>query len=282
MRELGDNAEVMLYNLQTTGGTSGAPVFYITGYEDEARQQSVSDIRVIGVHVSSGHDNLNEGCRLTAAKIAWIQGRGLVSVSQGLALAEGAVDPRARARAIGGGFAERIGQALDVGLAATALTPLLGLLERRAPTTAQARGLAVPEFSLQWAVDLLPQPDSETCWAAAAAMLMAWDQSVSPAAQLARARGAVQGYDGDPDVAATTRFADVAATTRFADAVGLVAEPPQDYSEEGFRQLLNRYGPLWVGKRMASEFDTASHAVVVTGMYPDAVRTDCVSGATVE
>ena len=263
VRELGDNAEVMLYNLQTTGGTSGAPVFYVTGYEDEARQQSVSDIRVIGVHVSSGHDNLNEGCRLTAAKIAWIQGRGLVSVSQGLALAESAADPRARARAIGGGFAERIGQALDAGLAATALTPLLGLLERRAPTTAQARGLAVPEFSLQWAVDLLPQPDSETCWAAAAAMLMAWDQSGSPAAQLARARGAVQGYDGDPDVAATTRF---------ADAVGLVAEPPQDYSEEGFRQLLNRYGPLWVGKRMASEFDTASHAVVVTGMYSDGQR----------
>lgn len=84
VREVSDNLEIIYYSLQTTGGTSGSPVFYATAYEDEARQQSVQSIRAFGVHVDLHSDRLNQGCRLSASKIAWIQGRGLVSVSQSL------------------------------------------------------------------------------------------------------------------------------------------------------------------------------------------------------
>jgi N-acetyl-anhydromuramyl-L-alanine amidase AmpD/V8-like Glu-specific endopeptidase len=88
VREVSNNLEIIFYNLQTTGGTSGSPVYYITAYEDEARQQSVQSIRVIGVHVDLATDRLNQGCRLSTAKIAWIQGRGLASLSQSLAVAQ--------------------------------------------------------------------------------------------------------------------------------------------------------------------------------------------------
>lgn len=72
IRLLNDSGETVLYNLQTEGGNSGSPVYYVTVREDEERQQSVLETRVIGVHVSSDSKILNQGCRLTADKIAWI------------------------------------------------------------------------------------------------------------------------------------------------------------------------------------------------------------------
>src|SRR5262249_39060919 len=41
-------------------------------YEDESRQVSVLDIRLVGVHTSSAGASLNECSRLTQDKIAWI------------------------------------------------------------------------------------------------------------------------------------------------------------------------------------------------------------------
>ena len=76
IRLLSDSGETVLYNLQTEGGNSGSPVYYVTAREDEQRQQSVLETRVVGVHVSSDSKILNQGCRLTADKIAWIKSVG--------------------------------------------------------------------------------------------------------------------------------------------------------------------------------------------------------------
>ena len=78
IRLLSDSGEVFMYNLQTEGGTSGSPVYYMVARDDEARQQCVLETHLIGVHVDfvPGSTILNEGCRLTADKIAWINSVG--------------------------------------------------------------------------------------------------------------------------------------------------------------------------------------------------------------
>ena len=55
------------YDLQTLGGTSGSPVYWI---ESSAQPRA----HVVGVHVDEFSDTTNLGCRFTPAKIAWIRG----------------------------------------------------------------------------------------------------------------------------------------------------------------------------------------------------------------
>ena len=76
VRDVSQNLELIRYNLQTEQGSSGSPVFYITGVEDEQQRMSVPVFPIIGVHTSPYDDQLNEGCRLSEAKINWIRGVG--------------------------------------------------------------------------------------------------------------------------------------------------------------------------------------------------------------
>ena len=62
----------------------------------------------------------------------------------------------------------------------------------------------------------------------------------------------------------TTTGLDPAQVGQFAQEVGLVTEPPQSYSIQGFRDLLERRGPLWVAASVPG-----LHAIVVTGMFSD-------------
>ncbi|HEY0405903.1 MAG TPA: N-acetylmuramoyl-L-alanine amidase [Pyrinomonadaceae bacterium] len=144
IRSVSDNT--FQYNLQTEPGNSGSPVYYLWGYEDEQKQMSVSDIRIVGVHASSYNDNLNQGCRLTAAKIRWIQETGnLMSGAQSLSASDWT------------GASER-------GAAARGARPFSGEVS----------------FNLDWPdVPLIPQPTDDSCWAAAAAMVASWDGMVS-------------------------------------------------------------------------------------------------------
>src|SRR5215203_481549 len=108
-------------------------------------------------------------------------------------------------------------------------------------------------YSINWDdVELIPQPTGNTCWAAAGAMLIGWrDQICLTPDSLAEICGR----------STTTNF--IADNVRtFASELGLVAENPQSYTIEGFRSLLENYGPLWV-----SVDAPGGHAVVVTGIY---------------
>jgi V8-like Glu-specific endopeptidase/N-acetyl-anhydromuramyl-L-alanine amidase AmpD len=150
VRELSDNMQILRYNLQTTGGTSGSPVFYITGYEDEERQVSVLDIRVIGVHVASATATLNQACRLTANKIAWVNARGLASVAQSLAAStpKSATAAKNRARVLGGGFSARIDEAMANGLHPQDAHRVLDALDRKKKKSATtSHGLAVVDMA---------------------------------------------------------------------------------------------------------------------------------------
>jgi hypothetical protein len=61
---------------------------------------------------------------------------------------------------------------------------------------------------------------------------------------------------------------DPAQVGMFASDLGLIAEPPQSYTVDGFRQLLESNGPLWVGASVPG-----LHAIVVTGIYADGSAT---------
>jgi V8-like Glu-specific endopeptidase len=68
--------ETFTYNLQTLHGASGAAVYYVWAREDDERRQSVLETHLVGVHVSGLSNTLNQGCRLTDDKIAWIRSVG--------------------------------------------------------------------------------------------------------------------------------------------------------------------------------------------------------------
>ncbi|HJQ31286.1 MAG TPA: papain-like cysteine protease family protein, partial [Pyrinomonadaceae bacterium] len=126
---------------------------------------------------------------------------------------------------------------------------------RRPVTSAQA--LENQSFDFNWGdVQLVPQPNGMSCWAAAAAMVVGWRDRVSiDPAEVARGAGRWAEYTGglNPD-----NIEDLAR------AWGLVIEPPRSYSIEGFRQLIQNNGPIWLGVASPS-----GHAVTVTGIYGD-------------
>jgi N-acetyl-anhydromuramyl-L-alanine amidase AmpD len=105
-------------------------------------------------------------------------------------------------------------------------------------------------------VELVPQMTGMSCWAAAAAMVVGWRDRISiDPSEIARGAGQWQAYaDG----------LNPANVPSLARAWRLKMEPPQSYSIDGFRQMLETKGPLWVGAVVPG-----LHAIVATGVYGD-------------
>jgi Papain-like cysteine protease AvrRpt2 len=122
---------------------------------------------------------------------------------------------------------------------------------------AQSTHQATPDqsFSVVFDVPLVPQQTGYSCWAAGAAMLVAWrdDMSVDPSA-IAAATGYWQQYKEGLQAQDTTMF----------KAWGLVPEPAQTYTVERFRNLIERFGPLWVASA-----EPGPHIRVVGGIEGD-------------
>ena len=116
---------------------------------------------------------------------------------------------------------------------------------------------AAQSFDESWTdVDLLGQPTNASCWATAGAIVYGWQNQVSISPETI---ASLFGRDTSAGLAPSDRKA-------LADTLGLVSEPPQCYSVDRFRGLLENHGPLWVGIHTD---DGWNHAVVVTGMYGD-------------
>ena len=175
-------------------------------------------------------------------------------------------DARGRATRIGGEFATRIGEALDLGLAETALTPLFDKLDPPAAVplapagamSAYATAQAV-QWSINWDdVDSIAQPTPESCWATSAAMLMGWRDQVSYSVDAIAKQCGKTTRDG----------LDARTVESLGQSLGLTSAPPQSYTPDAFRTLIENNGPLWVGKLMTAG-SNSGHAVVVVGMYQD-------------
>lgn len=118
-----------------------------------------------------------------------------------------------------------------------------------------ARALDAEDWTINWDdVKMIPQPTNMSCWATAAAMVTGWrdNKSVDPTL-LARYSGMDSSLNGG--LAPKDKRA-------FADAIGLVVHPNACYTPDGFRQILEANGPIWVTADVPG-----IHAVVVTGMY---------------
>ncbi|MDX2249405.1 MAG: M12 family metallopeptidase [Bacteroidia bacterium] len=128
------------------------------------------------------------------------------------------------------------------------------------PAGAPAR-LAV---DIRYDVDLVPQRTSVSCWAAGAAMLVGWADSVSiDPEEIARGTGYWRRYYNQTGLPPSD-------TTMFR-RWGLVPEYPACYTVAGFASLLAHYGPLWVAAAvdLTGPGSANAHIRVVTGMRGD-------------
>lgn len=111
-------------------------------------------------------------------------------------------------------------------------------------------------FDLWHEVPLVPQVTGMSCWAAAAAMLIGWRDSIAvDPGEVARAAGRWQEYS------AGLEPKDVGS---FARTWGLIMEPTAPLDGPRLLRLLSAHGPLWVG-----EASPGLHVVVVTGLVGD-------------
>jgi hypothetical protein len=137
----------------------------------------------------------------------------------------------------------------------------LELMSREAKVTAPATpkgggGGGGASISVMYTdVPLVPQQTGMSCWAAGAAMLVAWRDrmSVDPS-EIARAAGAWAQYQNGLAPEDTSIF----------PVWGMVPEPAQTYTIPAFANLLQQYGPLWVANAVPGP-----HIRVVTGINGD-------------
>lgn len=129
-----------------------------------------------------------------------------------------------------------------------------------APSAAPPAGAATTTHSrhldLWHEVPLVPQVTGMSCWAAAAAMLIGWRDSIAvDPGEVARAAGRWEEYS------AGLEPKDVGS---FARTWGLVMEPTAPLDAPRLLRMLSAHGPLWVG-----EASPGLHVVVVTGLVGD-------------
>ncbi|MGE5245573.1 MAG: Ig-like domain-containing protein, partial [Betaproteobacteria bacterium] len=121
-------------------------------------------------------------------------------------------------------------------------------------------------IDISYDVPLVPQQTSMSCWAAGAAMIVAFRDHVSvDPIDIAMANSTSQGCSSCTGYwQQYVQGLNSAIYSDFLSTWGLVAEAPQTYTVDGFRQLLQQYGPLWVGTAQGG-----AHIRVVTGMSGD-------------
>lgn len=111
-------------------------------------------------------------------------------------------------------------------------------------------------FDVNHEVQLVPQLTGMSCWAAAASMVVGWRDRVSiDPSEVARGAGHWAAYR------AGLMPADIPS---LASAWRLQMAAPMTYTIQGFREMLQNHGPLWVGAARPSP-----HVVCVHGMYGD-------------
>ncbi|MGH7596276.1 MAG: papain-like cysteine protease family protein [bacterium] len=125
----------------------------------------------------------------------------------------------------------------------------------RTPQRGNPPAQGSPAINVTYNVPLVPQQTGMSCWAAGAAMLVGWRDQISiDPSEIPRATGYWQQYQNGLSPEDTGMFA----------AWGLVPEPAQTHSIEGFKNLLERYGALWVASA-----EPGPHIRVVTGLTGD-------------
>ena len=111
-------------------------------------------------------------------------------------------------------------------------------------------------------VDLVPQQTAMSCWAASVTMIESWAQQtcIDPAT-LTDIPGFQDSYERNG--------LDLTTASKALTTWGLVTEAPQDYTAEGFLNLLDQYGPIFIAANVGTASQIANHARVITGFDKD-------------
>ena len=94
-------------------------------------------------------------------------------------------------------------------------------------------------------VDLVPQQTAMSCWAASVTMIQSWAQQtcIDPAT-LTDIPGFQDAYERNG--------LDLTSARNALTTWGLVTEAPQDYTAQGFLDLLNQYGPIFIAANVGT------------------------------
>lgn len=117
-------------------------------------------------------------------------------------------------------------------------------------------GISEVRLDRRYTVPSYAQPTSMSCWATGIAMMVSWRDNISIAPE---SIAAVLGYKTQFDTGGLGSE-DVTAFERW----GLEWQPPMSYTVQGFFDLLDQNGPLWVAGN-----PNAPHVRVVTGIVGD-------------
>jgi hypothetical protein len=146
---------------------------------------------------------------------------------------------------------------------AKGLSALVSRWPARAASKAHAFGAV--NYTVNGVFGPLAQPSSNACWATVFTMLMSWRRQQSLSIETALGGVGQQWVDiyrADTGLLGSDKPA-------FITAAGLVAEPPQSYSVEGWENLLRNYGPIWVTTDEQPGKGWSIHARVITAISGD-------------
>ncbi|GMX61159.1 hypothetical protein Elgi_74820 [Paenibacillus elgii] len=125
------------------------------------------------------------------------------------------------------------------------------------------------EYNVRGIVPVIAQPSKNKCWAAVTTMMLSWRDEASYSIEQAMTQAGntfKTKYLNNETLKGSEKGS-------LLSAVGLVAEPPMNYSVDGMLRLLVRYGPLWVTTRENPSEPFSVHARIVTGMFGDGTPT---------
>lgn len=151
---------------------------------------------------------------------------------------------------------------------AVAAQGLSGRVSRWPTRTARAmssRAFNTISYDIPGNFWVLAQPSGMACWATVFTMMKTWRSQREMTIE--QAVGTVGQKWVDIYKADTGLSGDDKPT--FISTAGLVAEPPQSYSIEGWENLLRSYGPVWITTDEAPGAAWAIHARIITGIYGD-------------
>lgn len=143
---------------------------------------------------------------------------------------------------------------------------LSGLVSRwPARSASRASAFGAIDYAIPGVFGPLAQPSGNACWATVYTMLVSWRRQQSLSIETALAgvgQKWVDLFKADTGLPGDEKAA-------FLTAAGMVAEPPQSYSLDGWEQLLRNYGPIWVTTDEAPGKAWAIHARVITAIRGD-------------
>lgn len=135
----------------------------------------------------------------------------------------------------------------------------------RRSSGSRARAFDVISYDVPGNFWVMAQPSGKACWATVFTMLKSW--RVQQQKTIEQALATVGQRWVDIYRANTGLMGDDKPT--FISTAGLVAQPPQSYSIQGWENLLRNYGPIWITTDEAPGAAWAIHARIITGIYGD-------------